>query len=90
MCSGYVFVVLAVPVTSLLMTLTRHRVLSAEKKKTRVFIMATLAAPDISAIVLVLAALLASTEAMPHLSKHRHRHVAAPSECGVGMQASLF
>ena len=40
---------------------------------------ATLAAPDMSAIVLVLAALLDSTEAMPHLPKHRHRHVVAPS-----------
>ena len=49
------------------------------REKTRVFIMATLAAPDISAIVLVLAALLDSIEAMPHLPKHRHRHVVAPS-----------
>ena len=49
------------------------------RKGTRVFIMATLAAPDISAIVLVLAALLDSTETMPRLYKHRHRHVVAPS-----------
>ena len=78
MSSEYVFAVLAVPVTSLLMTLTPHRVLSTEKK-TRALIIATLAAPDISAIVLVLAALLDPTEAMPHVSKHRHRHVVAPS-----------
>ena len=75
--SLYVFPVLKVPVTSLLMTLTRHRVLSIEKPC--VLIEATLAAPNIAAIVLVLAALLEPTEVMPHVSKHRHRHVVAPS-----------
>ena len=38
--------------------------------------MATLATPDIDAIVLVLAAVVDSTETMPHICTRRHMHVA--------------